>query len=77
MVKTEKALIYHNVKLLASRHDIDLYQFKRYKRGSKIYWKKILFKIKVMILERLYVKRYVLGSLPWSIELLIYKFNRI
>ena len=74
MVKTEKALIYHNVKLLAYRNNINLYQFKRYKKGSKTYWRKILFKIKVMILENIYIKRDILKSLPWSLELLIYKY---
>lgn len=74
MVKTEKASIYHDVKLLAYRNNINLYQFKRYKKGSKTYWKKILFKIKVMILENIYIKRDTLKSLPWSLELLIYKY---
>ena len=36
MVKTEKASIYHNVKLLAYRNNINLYQLKDIKRGVKL-----------------------------------------
>lgn len=74
MVKTEKASIYHNVKLLAYRNNINLYQFKRYKKGSKTYWRKVLFNLKKMNIEKLFAKRDILKGLPWSIELLIYKF---
>lgn len=74
MVKTEKAEIYNRVKLLAYRNKIDLYKFKRYKKGSKTYWKKILFQIKVDIVEAMYVKRLVLNRLPRCIELMIYKY---
>lgn len=74
MVKTEKSQIYHHVKLLSYKHNINLYQFKRYKKGSKTYWKKILFQLKVEMLERLYAKREVLKKLPWCIELNILKY---
>ena len=74
MVKTEKAEIYSRVKLLSYRLNINLYNYKRYKKGSKTYWKKILFKLKVEILERMFIKRKLLNVLPWSLELLIYKY---
>jgi len=74
MVKTEKAEIYHNVKILAHRYHIDLYEFKRYKKGSKTYWKKVLIKLKTKMLELLFLKKKVLYALPHSIELLIYQY---
>ncbi len=74
MVKTEKAEIYRRVKLLSYRLNINLYIYKRYKKGSKTYWKNILFKLKVEILERMFIKRNLLNVLPWSLELLIYKY---
>lgn len=74
MVATDRARVYGLVKIASAQMGVPLSKYKRYRKTSRRYWKRLWFLLQIEIVSRCFARRQALDRLCYYLQMHVLKF---